>query len=42
MFSDKKSFVSDDVIENWKKYYNKDIEINEEEIKKQYYGEELD
>ena len=30
------------VIENWKKYYNKDIEINEEEIKKQYYGEELD
>ena len=31
------------VIENWKKYRNKDIEINEEQIKKEYYGEdELD
>ncbi len=28
------------VIENWKKYRNKDIEINEEQIKKDYYGEE--
>lgn len=28
------------VIENWKKYRNKDIEINEEQIKKEYYGEE--
>lgn len=31
------------VIENWKKYKNKDIEIDEEQIKKNYYGEdELD
>lgn len=31
------------VIENWKKYRGKDIEINEEQIKKEYYGEdELD
>lgn len=30
------------VIDNWKKYRNKDIEINEEQIKKDYYGEELD
>lgn len=31
------------VIENWKKYRNKDIEIDEEQIKKEYYGEdELD
>ena len=30
------------VIENWKKYKNKDIEIDEEQIKKDYYGEELD
>ena len=31
------------VIENWKKYRNQDIEINEEQIKKDYYGEdELD
>lgn len=28
------------VIENWKKYRNKDIEIDEEQIKKDYYGEE--
>ena len=28
------------VIENWKKYRNQDIEINEEEIKNEYYGEE--
>lgn len=28
------------VIENWKKYRNKDIEIDEEQIKKNYYGEE--
>lgn len=28
------------VIENWKKYRNKDIEINEEQIKKEYYGED--
>ena len=31
------------VIKNWKKYKGKDIEINEEQIKKDYYGEdELD
>lgn len=31
------------VIENWKEYRNQDIEINEEQIKKDYYGEdELD
>ena len=30
------------VIENWKKYRNIDIEIDEEQIKKDYYGEELD
>jgi len=30
----------DIVIENWKKYRGEDIEINEEEIKKEYYGEE--
>ena len=31
------------VIENWKKYRNQDIEIDEEQIKKDYYGEdELD
>jgi hypothetical protein len=31
------------VIKNWKKYKGKDIEINEEQIKKEYYGEdELD
>ena len=32
------------VIENWKKYRNQDIEIDEEQIKKEYYGEkdELD
>ena len=31
------------VIENWKEYRNQDIEINEEQIKKEYYGEdELD
>ena len=28
------------VIENWKKYRNQDIEIDEEQIKKDYYGEE--
>ena len=28
------------VIENWKKYRDKDIEIDEEQIKKDYYGEE--
>ena len=28
------------VIENWKEYRNQDIEINEEQIKKDYYGEE--
>ena len=27
------------VIENWKKYKNQDIEIDEEQIKKDYYGE---
>ncbi len=33
----------DIVIKNWKEYRGKDIEINEEEIKKEYYGdEELD
>ena len=33
----------DDVINNWKKYRNKDIQINEEQIIKEYYGEdELD
>lgn len=30
------------VIENWKKYRNKDIEINEEQIKREYYGDEYD
>jgi len=29
----------DIVIENWKKYRNQDIKINEEQIKKDYYGE---
>ena len=28
------------VIENWKKYRNQDIEINEEQIKKDYYGDD--
>jgi len=28
------------VIENWKKYKDKDIEIDEEQIKKEYFGEE--
>lgn len=28
------------VIENWKKYRNQDIKIDEEQIKKEYYGEE--
>jgi len=28
------------VIKNWKQYRNEDIEINEEQIKKEYYGEE--
>ena len=28
------------VIENWKKYRNQDIEINEEQIKKEYYGDD--
>ena len=28
------------VIKNWKEYRGEDIEINEEEIKKEYYGEE--
>ena len=32
----------EDVIENWKKYRNKDIEINEEQIKKKYYEEDYD
>ena len=34
----------DIVIKNWKEYRGKDIEINEEQIKKEYYGddEELD
>ena len=30
------------VIDNWKQYRNKDIEINEKQIKEDYYGEELD
>ena len=30
------------VIKNWKKYKNKDIEINEEQIKINYYGEDYD
>lgn len=30
------------VIKNWKEYRDKDIEINEEQIKEDYYGEELD
>ena len=30
------------VIKNWKEYRNQDIEIDEEQIKKNYYGEELD
>jgi hypothetical protein len=28
------------VIENWKKYRNQDIEIDEEQIKKEYYGDD--
>ena len=32
----------DIVIKNWKEYRGKDITINEEEIKKEYYGEGLD
>ncbi len=30
------------VIKNWKEYRKQDIEIDEEQIKKEYYGEELD
>ena len=30
------------VIDNWKQYRNKDIEINEKQMKENYYGEELD
>ena len=30
------------VIDNWKQYRNKDIEIDEKQIKEDYYGEELD
>ena len=30
------------VIENWKKYRNKDIEIDEEKMIKEYYGEDFD
>ena len=30
------------VIDNWKKYRNKDIEIDEKQMKEDYYGEELD
>jgi len=30
------------VIDNWKQYRNKDIKINEKQIKEDYYGEELD
>jgi hypothetical protein len=30
------------VIDNWKKYRKQDIKIDEEQIKKEYYGEELD
>lgn len=30
------------VIENWKKYRDKDIEIDEEQIKKEYYGDDYD
>lgn len=30
------------VIKNWKKYRNQDIEIDEEQIKKDYYGEDFD
>jgi hypothetical protein len=30
------------VIKNWKEYRKQDIEIDEEQIKKDYYGEELD
>jgi hypothetical protein len=32
----------EDVIKNWKKYRNQDIEIDEEQIKKDYYGEDFD
>ena len=28
------------VIKNWKEFKNKDIEINEEQIKKDYYGDD--
>ena len=34
--------VDEEVEKNWKEYRNQDIEINEEQIKKDYYGEELD
>ena len=30
----------EEVINNWKKYRNQDIEINEEQIKKEYYGDD--
>ena len=30
------------VIDNWKQYRNKDIEIDEKQMKEDYYGEELD
>ena len=30
------------VIDNWKRYRNKDIEIDEKQMKEDYYGEELD
>lgn len=30
------------VIENWKKYRNKDIEIDDEQIKKEFYGEDYE
>jgi len=36
------SINKEKVIDNWKQYRNKDIEINEKQIKEDYYGEELD
>ena len=32
----------DAVIKNWKKYRNTDIEIDEDAIKREYYGEDYD
>lgn len=36
------STYKEKVIDNWKKYRNKDIKIDEKQMKEDYYGEELD